>query len=451
MTLRLRLMAILGLSFTLLWGATSVWMLLDVQHQFRAALDERLAASARMVAGLIVQLPDTAASTSVPASVLDVVANDGLACEVRLLEGGLIARTGNSPGDLGVPAIGYSTRTILGQQWRIYTLEFAGKRVTTADRVDKRRALLRKIIAATVVPFVVAMIGGLFVLWYGIGSGLRPMESIRQALANRKPDAGEPLPETRLPAELAPLVATINLMLARTQSAIDRERRFTGDAAHELRTPLTAIKTHIQVARLTCEDHSPTATALDKAEAGVQRLQHTLEQLLTLARIEGPSTAHAGEMASAAEIAWAAINEIPATARPRIVFEDLGSGAGKLLSPVLLTTALRNLLDNALRYSPAGTLVLLRLEAAGPDISFSVTDQGPGMMQADLAHAMQRFWRKGTGQGSGLGLSIVEAIVKRIGGRFTLLAHHEGGTSAHISLPAIAADNVAVGSPAMLQ
>ncbi len=156
-------------------------------------------------------------------------------------------------------------------------------------------------------------------------------------------------------------------------------------------------------------------------------------------------------MASAAEIAWAAINEIPAPARSRIIFEDLGSGAGKLLSPVLLTTALRNLLDNALRYSPANTLVLLRLEASGPDISFSVTDQGPGMKQADLAHAMQRFWRKGTGQGSGLGLSIVEAIVKRIGGRFTLLAHDEGGTSAQISLPAVAAANVAVGSPVMLQ
>jgi two-component system sensor histidine kinase QseC len=438
MTLRLRLMAILGLTFTLLWGATSVWMLLDVQQQFRAKLDERLTASARMVAGLIVQLPEAAASLSAPYSVLDAIANDGIACEVRLLEGGLVARTGNSPTGLGVPTIGYSTRTIQGEQWRSYTLEIAGKRVTTADRVDKRRALLRKIIVATVVPFLVAMVGGLFVLWYGIGSGLRPLERIRQALANRAPDAGDPLPESSLPAELATLVATINLMLERTQGAIDRERRFTGDAAHELRTPLTAIKTHIQIAGLTCRDHREIATALEKAEAGVQRLQHTLEQLLTLARIEGPLTVHAGETASAAEIALAAINEIPAPERLRIVLEDLGGGPGKLLSPLLLTTALRNLLDNALRYSPENTPVVLRLTTSERNINFLVLDQGTGIKQADLAQANQRFWRKGTGQGSGLGLSIVEAIVKRTGARFELQAHQEGGTSSQISLPAVA-------------
>ncbi|MDO9218619.1 MAG: ATP-binding protein [Lacisediminimonas sp.] len=144
----------------------------------------------------------------------------------------------------------------------------------------------------------------------------------------------------------------------------------------------------------------------------------------------------------------AAINEIPAPARLRIVFEDLGGGPGMLLSPVLLTTALRNLLDNALRYSPANTPVVLRLTAAERDISFSVADQGSDMKQADIALALQRFWRKGNGQGSGLGLSIVKAIVKRTGGRFELIAQQAGGTSAQISLPAVAADNTTAGSPA---
>ncbi|MGE5622632.1 MAG: sensor histidine kinase N-terminal domain-containing protein, partial [Bacillota bacterium] len=252
MTLRLRLMAIIGLSFTLLWGAASIWMFLDMRNNFRAALDERLAASARMVAALVAQLPDTPGpAAAAPQSVLDLAARDGVACEVRLMPGGLVARTQNSPPELGMATSGYSTRMMRGELWRSYTLEQGGKRVTTADRVDKRRALLRNVLLAMAVLFLIAMLGSLIVLWLGIRRGLAPLETIRQALAIRNPDATDPLPAAKLPAEIAPLVHTINLLLARTQSAIERERRFTGDAAHELRTPLTAVKTHLQVARLT--------------------------------------------------------------------------------------------------------------------------------------------------------------------------------------------------------
>ncbi|WP_292932586.1 ATP-binding protein [Noviherbaspirillum sp.] len=439
MTLRFRLMAIIGLSFTILWAATSIWMFLDVRTNFRDAMDERLAASARMVAGLVSQVPNTPATpSSMPQSILDVVAKDGVACEVRLLHGGLVARTHNSPGGLNQAEIGYSTRTLHGEQWRSYTLEQGGKRVTTADRIEKRQALLSNIIVATVVPFVVAMLGSLVVLWFGIRRGLAPLESIRLALADRQPDAVTPLPAARVPAELAPLVRTINLLLDRTQSAIERERRFTGDAAHELRTPLTAIKTHIQVARLTASDE--TADSLGNAEEGVRRLQRTLEQLLTLARVEGPFSFAGEETATAKEIAELALNDIHAETRKRIIVDQVDTAHRIAAPPSLVVTALRNLVDNALRYSPEESPVILRLSSSDRYFCFAVLDEGKNLTESDRVRVVQRFWRKGTGQGSGLGLSIVEAIVKRFGGTFRLLARDGGGTVAEMEFPRVAKD-----------
>lgn len=440
MTLRLRLMLIIGLSFTLLWGAASVWMFLDVRNNFRDALDERLAASARMVAALVTQLPETPGPASAaPQSMLDLVAKDGVACEVRLMHGGLVARTQNSPSELGMVANGYSTRMMRGELWRSYSLEQGGKRVTTADRVDKRQALLLKILLATAVPFVIAMLGSLIVLWIGIRRGLAPLEAIRHALSVRTPDATDPLPAAKLPAEIAPLVHTINQLLARTQSAIERERRFTGDAAHELRTPLTAVKTHLQVARLTSGEQN--AGSLAHAETGVQRLQHTLEQLLTLARVEGPFSFDTEHASAVEEIAQLAIAEIPADLKKRIVHDSLADGLYVGASPTLVATALRNLLDNALRYSPPDAPVTLRISASPESVCFCVHDEGPGLDDSDLDRAAQRFWRKGVGQGSGLGLSIVEAIAKRFDGEFRLLKRDGVGMTAQLVLPRLHRDH----------
>lgn len=443
MTLRVRLMLIIGLSCSILWSVTSIWMFLGVRTQFRDTLDERLAASAHMVAGLVAQLPGKAGTLSFePRNLLEPVAKDGLACEVRLRRGDLVARTQNSPEELGDAAAGYSTRTIQGERWRSYTLEQDGRRITTADRINKRHALLGDIIFATVLPFVIAMLGSLFVLWFGIRRGLKPLESMRQAMASRKPDAVEPLPAGGVPAELAPLLQTINLLLDRTQCAIERERRFTGDAAHELRTPLTAVKTHIQVARLTAGDEhaaSEHAASLQRAEQGLQRLQHTLEQLLMLARVEGPFFLDGEKTTKALEIAEAAIHEIAAEQRERIVFEKTACAQEIAVPPMLMMTAIRNLLDNALRYSPESKPVMFCLSEAQGMVRYSVRDHGPGLNMSDAERAAQRFWRKGGGQGSGLGLSIVDAIVKRFGGRLRLSAHPEGGMLAEIEVPCVAA------------
>ncbi|MDZ5459539.1 ATP-binding protein [Azohydromonas lata] len=448
-TLRARLVATLALSLAALWSAVAVWMFLDVRQELRTALDERLAASARMVAGLVAQLPaERLRAGAADAAALDVIGRDGLACEVSLVRGEVwqppqtIARTGSSPG-LQAAAAGYGTQVFGGKPWRTYVLEEKGLRIATADRLDVRTRLLREVALSAAVPFVIALGGSLGLLWLGVGHGLRPLERMRRVLADRPADAHTPLPPIDAPAELRPLMATVDHLLQRVQEAISRERRFTDDAAHELRTPLTAIKTHLQVLRLSCRDRDiddTTAQALGNAESGVARLQHTLDQLLLLARLDGQAHTQAVAQADAQEAARLAIADAAVAASGRVTLEDAQVHVSVPVPLPLLVCALRNLLDNALRHAPPGTAVVLRLAGLDAGVAFSVLDEGPGMTVQECEQAPRRFWRRhGGSTGSGLGLSIVESIARRHGGRLQLMPRAGKGLEARLLLPAVQA------------
>jgi len=437
MTLRLRLLLAIGTSFIVFWTVSSVWMLVDLRAEFRDTLDERLAASAQMVAALVADTPLLATQARTRQGLSYLARNDGVACEIRLAQGMVIGRTLNSPRELGAAAPGYQTRTIDGTAWRSFTLDQNGIRITTADRVQRREQLLHDIALATFVPFAIAMAGSLAALWFAIRRGLLPLEAIRVALAARAPDALQALPEQRLPGELLPLVATVNTLLDRIRHAIERERRFTGDAAHELRTPLTAVKTHIQVARLA--GAGPDAdSSLAQAEQGVARLHATIDQLLLLSRLEGPFSFEDGELLDAGSIAHETMHQFAADQARRVAIRDEGgAGAVPKVPPSLAMTTLRNILDNALRHGGEETPVTLRLHATADAVSFVVEDQGAGMDAADLGCASRRFWRKGRGPGSGLGLSIVDAIVSRYEGSWELLPRTGGGLAVRVSFPAV--------------
>lgn len=438
MSLRLRLLLIIGLPFVVLWIAASTWMLIDLRTEFRAALDERLAASAHMVAGLLAQLPPAPVADMSPVQPMPSIgAINGVACEVRQLRGNIVARTANSPERLGVALPGYRTRTIEGEHWRSFTLEQNGMRVTTADRVQRREQLLYGVARAASIPVLIALAGSLLALGLGVRTGLTPLERIRAALAAREPGALQPLAQSRVPIELGPLVTTINALLARVASALERERRFTGEAAHELRTPLTAVKTHIQVAQL-CAGAEGAAEALAQAEAGVNRLQRTIEQLLMLARLDGPFPFEDQDRGCANDIGGSAIAQVAPASQSRIVVEQKGADGALAVPSGLAVTALRNLLDNALRHSPPDSQVFLRIEQNDEQVSFYVEDDGSGMSDEDLARSTERFWRKGRGHGCGLGLSIVDTIAQRYGGELTLSNRDGGGLSARLRLPATA-------------
>jgi len=275
--------------------------------------------------------------------------------------------------------------------------------------------------------------GGLLALWIGANRGLAPLDRLRHTLAERQPDTIEPLDTRSLPTELKPLIESLNHLLHRIAQAVHRERNFTNDAAHELRTPLTAIDTHLQVARLTTGEEAQQALA--DAGEGVRRMRATLDQLLMLARVEGRLAFDEGEFISAEEVVSRVMAASTPEAASRMVRSGDGGASVLAVPPALVVAALRNLTDNALRYSGAGSPVDLVIDEEGAAVRFRVIDRGPGFAPGEHEQAMQRFWRGRKGSGSGLGLPIVHAIVTRYGGHLRLVAGDDMGTVAELVLP----------------
>lgn len=416
MSLRLRLSLILGSAFLLLWTLTATWLLFDLRNQTMLALDQRLAASARMVAGLVAQLPADLLNglDEQRLSAQQLGIPNGLRCQVSSLRGTVLARSHALPGDPLDPAQkGYRSQIIDGLLWRSYTLiNDEGLRITTADRLDERSQLERSIWLSAMVPALVALLGSLAILWLGIGKGLAPLTRIREALARRSADDLRALPDQDLPSELQPLVNSQNLLLERIAAAMERERSLTNNMAHELRSPLTVIKTCLQVARMT--DGAAADQALANAEQGADRLQRTLEQLLLLARLEGQLPLEDDEPLSAREVAELAIHDVSPAPVALQLTEPLTS-TPLAMPTVLAITALRNLLENAVRHTPPGTRVELWVAEDAGRVRFTVRDHGAGVPDTHLSRLTQRFWSQGNG--NGLGLAIVQAIAERCAAR----------------------------------
>jgi len=435
MSLRARLVLTLGLTLLLLWGLAAAWLMRDLHQQVENTLDQRLAQSARMVAGLMAQLP-VEVWEQADRRALSIPPIEGLACQVHSPRGEIMARTHTDMEQiLQAREPGHAYREEGGITWRVFTYERGGLTITTADRMDERDLLMRNVLQVAVVPFVVALSGSLLALWLGVVRGLRPLDRLRDALARRHPEALAPVATHGLPLELRPLVETLNGLLARIQQTVVREQRFTNDAAHELRTPLTAIKTHLQVASRV--DGEAARRSLAHAEEGVARLSRTLDQLLMLARVEGRLHFEDGEASRAADVVDLALRDASASDRQRFSLPEAWPDVILAVPRELAITALRNLMDNALRHAPeeSPVEVSVRLDPVGQRLTYGVRDHGPGVDDAELDQLSRRFWRASHRQGSGLGLAIVAAIAERFGGELAFSRPEGGGLEAWLTLP----------------
>lgn len=445
MSLRVRLLLIIGLGLSALWTAVAAWMFLDARQSLIDALDNRLAASARMVAGMVAQLPEPAYLTAQKsAKPFDLIARDGVACEVSLLRSQITARalvrTAGGP-DLTQANAGFGTHMYGKKRWRTYMLRQGNIQIATADSMDTREALVKELALSAGVPFLVALFGSLIMLWFCITHGIAPLERVRDVLAKRKPGDDSPLAPIKAPLELQPLLNTIEQLLERLQGAILRERRFTDNAAHELRTPLTGIKTHIQVAGLAAElpdDNKTLKTALSKADHGVLQLQGILDRLLSLARLDDDAVP--AESCDPLEVVYTAAEQLQASypdIKNRVLISAENSVASLNVARPLLLSATQNLIDNALRYTPDDIPIIVQITQPNIGrIRISVLDEGPGLNAHDRAHAVNRFWRRDRSvPGSGLGLSIVDAIARRHHGTFELLARAGHGLEARLEFP----------------
>ena len=335
---------------------------------------------------------------------------------------------------------GFSDRVVAGERWRVFSAWDAEHRYLV--QVGERRAVRDQVAHEIAENLLGPLLLGLPVLglivWLGVRRGLRPLATLRQQVEARDPKNLSPLDAINVPIEVAPLVQALDRLFARVRALLDNERRFTADAAHELRTPLAAIKTQAQVARAAVGDAERTH-ALDKVLLGCDRAAHLVAQLLTLARLE-PGQLNRRTACDLHRLAAAAIAEMAPGALEKGVEVQLIEGQEVRIDgdSDLLRILMRNLIDNAIRYSPSSSQVRVLVTEVGGRAEFTVSDQGPGIPVEARALVWERFYRVlGTREsGSGLGLSIVQRIAELHAAQIVLTEGEEGrGLRVVVSFP----------------
>jgi two-component system sensor histidine kinase QseC len=366
------------------------------------------------------QLADTAAllQTTPPASG-DVVArpSDRLAYQLWSESGVLLLRTDNS-GNTPIAefAGGYSDENFEGFRWRVLSrFDQAERRwIQVAERIDIRTQLADGIILHAVVPIVASMPVIAAIVWLVVGNGLSLVKQLASELRGKRVDDLSRLGTVNPPVELAPVVDAINDLLRRLEDSIMRERRFSADAAHELRTPLAAIKVHVHNLRAELPEHEEAFTVLDR---DLGRLGHLIEQILLLYRTTPEHYQAKMEAIDLQALAQAVIGDLYADIESKgqtISLEgDPETVTGDEASLVIL---LRNLLQNASKYSPAGASITVYTGRNDFGVWLGVRDSGPGIPVAEIARVFDRFYRVGGDRhasaedGCGLGLAIVRHI-----------------------------------------
>ena len=338
--------------------------------------------------------------------------------------------------------MGFSTVNTSSGQWRVYGTESPTKVVEVAQPMSVRRRQAAHLALRTLTPFalLVPVLG--FIVWFAVGHALQPLQRLARAVKARRVNALEPLSDEKLPDEVRPLVSSLNDLLVRLTAALDRERAFMADAAHELRTPLTAL--HLQLGALArAGTEAERSEAMGKLSEGVQRAIRLVEQMLALARQE-PRAEPAPTRIALDELAREIVAELVPLADARGI--DLGVSDAQ---PVFVrgekdavATLVRNLVDNAVRYTPAGGRVDVSVErsAATPARAvIRVVDNGPGIAREERERVFDRFYRRPGAPvpGSGLGLAIVKAIAVAHGATVELGEGAQGhGLAVTVAFPA---------------
>lgn len=432
MSLRARLMLLLGAVWLVVGGAVTLWMFERASAELDAALDSRLAASAAMVARLMAPplppLPPSPPASGMVAAI-GRPANGGVACEVDLRGGARRTCSPDGPALEAAP-LGFGSLARNDAIWRTYAFDSGDLRVITAGRVDIRKALHREMAWTALAPGMAGLLVGIVLLWFGVGRGLAMVEGLRRRLAREEPWLAPDLAGDQVPRELMPFTQTLANRSRRMEEMLRRERHFSDQAAHEMRSPVTAIKAHLQVLQRlpTAARDAASQQAIAHALQGTVRLERLIEQLLVLARADG------GE-ADAACDAVAVLQRV-ACRKPARVHWRLPVGQPWVALPdALLDCAVRNLVENALKYSPPDMPVEVDASVVADCLVVGVRDYGPGLSAAQCAQATEPFWRgQRQAEGAGLGLSIVATIAARHGGMLALAPAMGGGLHARLTL-----------------
>ncbi|MDB5931420.1 MAG: integral rane sensor signal transduction histidine kinase [Polaromonas sp.] len=358
--------------------------------------------------------------------------------------------------------LGFSDVEAHGNRYRVYTLQTPLQTVQIAQDLSARTVRARVLALRAVLPFAGLTPLLMLAVWWIIKRSLAPIERTRRVVASRAADDFSPLAPDGLPDEVRPLVDELNLLFGRVRGAFETQKNFVADAAHELRSPLTALKLQAQALRRLDGDPAAREAGMARLNQGIDRTIRLVEQLLLLAREEaGAAQGMPGSGVGPIDLQGLvklAVSDVLPQARSKAI--DLGlaeggpadfsaapeSAAQAMTMPVVIGQAealrilLRNLLENAVKYTPGGGQVDVTIDSSQGQPVLSVEDSGPGIAPGNRQRVFDRFFRASdTAQesGNGLGLAIVRAIAERHGATLALGSSARlGGLKVEVRFPA---------------
>ncbi len=408
-------------------------------HEVEELFDAQLSRSARLILGLVMaevnlghikEFSDGIKENSLmmlnKKNIEREVYQQGHFYELKLAHqvwdsyGNMLIRSANAPlQPMSQLEQGYANENFNDNNWRTFSLWDAQHQfqVITAEREDVRDDLVNKITRQMTWPFILLlpMLGGL--VWYFVSRGLLPLELIASDIATRKSEQLHALKFERIPAEIKPLVDELNHLFESLRQSFDKERQFTSDAAHELRTPLAALKVHLQLIQSSHKDSEKQAALLAISQ-GVERASHLVDQLLGLARLDAQAIRATQKITQVnlSELCVNQVAEIYPLANEKKQMISLQADENIFIDGYVypLEAMLRNLLSNAVCYTPTGGEIILELKNQSDAIHIFLHDSGPGIPTDQRRDVMLRFKKvkESTQSGSGIGLSIVRRVAE---------------------------------------
>jgi two-component system sensor histidine kinase QseC len=413
-SLKKRLLLLALSTVAVVWVGAATFVYFDAREEFDEVLDAHLAQDAALLSAQITH--ELAELETLHAPLLHKYARR---IAFQVWEDGkvLLLHSDNAAQQhLGDAEQGFSNTTMDGHRWRVFTTwDDSGEYlIHVAERADVRDELAQDIAGNLLQPLLFSLPLLALMLWVAVARGLQPLGKLAAEVERRDPETLTPLDAGTAPREVLPLIERLNRLFARIDSTIQKERRFTADAAHELRTPVAGIKAQAQVARAAAGE-AERIHALDNAILGCDRATHLIEQLLTLARVDALD-AGVAQPCRLRDIAAGEIASVAPAALVKGVHIELSEGDETAVrgNPELLRILVRNLIDNAVRHTPSGTTVQVGIGQVQGVATLSVSDDGPGIPEQEMDKVSERFYRPADTQasGSGLGLSIVKRIAE---------------------------------------
>ena len=413
-SLRRRLLGLLLGGVAAAWLVTMVFSYIDAHHEVDELFDAQLAQAAQTLLAL--------ASHDEGEGVEDLGEathkyQRRLRFQIWRADGKLLMRSNNAPESPLTEARGFSETQGKDGHWRHFSQwnDEHSLQVQVSENHHIRDDLIGHIAWRLIFPALFGLpLIGLWV-WLATRQGLSSLAGVARQIASRDPQQLQAIHPTSAPTEIRPLVEALNGLFQRVEQTIDAERRFTADAAHELRTPLAALQAQLQVAQR-ARDNDERDRSLQQLQSGLSRAARLVDQMLQLARLDPESGLPHPQPVDLTALGEAVCADLGAQIIARNIDFSFESPGPAIVTghAEWLRVLIRNLVDNAVRYTPEGGTVTVRIERQNGRLTLAVSDSGPGIPAAQRSAVLQRFHRldQGGQPGSGLGLAIVARIAE---------------------------------------